>query len=296
MFGWFGRKGAPEMMACGYSPPPWLRAAEGEGDFVRGYEGQLHEVYRSNPVGLRAVRLVAGAVGGLVVEAESEDAERLVQGRGLLEGITAALLLHGNAFVQLIADSHGTPRELALLRPERVSIATDERGHAAAYVYRAGGRAVRIAARDALHRRQVGHVKGLCSGQIPAVETAPRPPGQRMGDAWSRRRQGLCPAQCLDPEDDRAPGRKPWFSGDRHGPRAGRSGEPDAGDPSRERRGDAAIVARPSQGVVHARRDIVRQLAAAQPAGLVVARRSRGIHRPFGPGLSPAVHRVSRHH
>ena len=48
-----------------------------------------------------------------------------------------------------------------MLRPERVSIATDERGHASAYVYRAGGRAVRIAAKDALHRRQVAHVKGL---------------------------------------------------------------------------------------------------------------------------------------
>ena len=161
MFGWFGRKGAPEMMACGYSPPPWLRGGESEGGFVRGYEAQLHEVYRSNPVGLRAVRLVAGAIGGLTVEAESEEAERLANGRGLLEGIAAALLLHGNAFVQLIADSHGAPRELALLRPERVSIATDERGHAAAYVYRAGGRAVRIAARDALHRRQLAHVKGL---------------------------------------------------------------------------------------------------------------------------------------
>lgn len=158
---WFGRKGAPELDRCGYSPPPWLTAGEGEGGFVRGYEAQLNEVYRLNPVGLRAVRLVAGAIGGLTIEAESEDAERLVKGQGLLEGMAAALLLHGNAFVQLIADSHGSPRELALMRPERVSVATDERGHPAAYIYRTSGRAVRIAARDALHRRQLAHVKGL---------------------------------------------------------------------------------------------------------------------------------------
>jgi hypothetical protein len=161
MFGWFGRKGAPEAMACAYAPPAWLRAGEGESGFARGYEAQVHEVYRTNPVGLRAVRLVAAAIGGLVVEAESAEAERLVNGGGLLEGIGAALLLNGNAFVQLIADSHGAPRELALLRPERVSIATDERGHAAAFVYRLGGRAVRIAARDALHRRQVAHIRAL---------------------------------------------------------------------------------------------------------------------------------------
>jgi HK97 family phage portal protein len=160
MFGWFGRKSAPELDRCGYSPPPWLRAEASEG-FARGYEAQLGEVYRSNPVGLRAVRLVAGAIGGLTVEAENEQAQRLVNGSGLLEGIGAALLLHGNAFVQLIADSHGAPRELVLLRPERVSIATDERGHAAAYVYRANRRAVRIAARDPLHRRQLAHVKAL---------------------------------------------------------------------------------------------------------------------------------------
>jgi len=157
---WFGRKSAPALDRSGYSPPLWLRAEAGEG-FARGYEAQVHEVYRTNPVGLRAVRLVAGAIGGLTVEAENAEAERLVKGGGLLEGIGAALLLHGNAFVQLIADSRGVPKELALLRPERVSIATDERGHAAAFIYRIGGRAVRIAARDALHRRQLAHVKAL---------------------------------------------------------------------------------------------------------------------------------------
>ncbi len=158
MFGWFGRKSAPEAMACAYAPPPWLAGACEEG-FARSYETQVQEVYRTNPVGLRCVRLVAGAIGGLTVEAENEAAARLA--KGVLESVGASLLLHGNAFVQLIADGHGLPRELALLRPERVSIACNERGHASAYVYRLGGRAVRIAARDALHRRHVVHIRGL---------------------------------------------------------------------------------------------------------------------------------------
>ena len=61
------------------------------------------------------MRLVAGAIGGLAVEAENDEAARLA--KGVLEGIGAALLLHGNAYVQLIADSHGAPKELALLGP-----------------------------------------------------------------------------------------------------------------------------------------------------------------------------------
>ena len=163
MFGWFGRKSAPEAMACAYAPPPWLAGAHEEG-FARSYESQLAEVYRTNPVGLRSVRLVAGAIGGLVVESnggEAGQAEAARLAKDVMEGVAAALLLNGNAYVQLIADSHGAPKELALLRPERVSIATDERGHASAFVYRAGGRALRIPARDALHRRQVAHVKAL---------------------------------------------------------------------------------------------------------------------------------------
>jgi HK97 family phage portal protein len=155
---WFGRKSAPEVMTCAYAPPPWLTGSCDEG-FARSYETQLSEVYRTNPVGLRAVRLVAGALGGLCVEAEQHEAAKLA--KRALESVGANLLLHGNAYVQLIADSHGSPRELGLLRPERVSIATDEKGHAAGYVYRIGGRAVRIAARDALHRRQVAHIKAL---------------------------------------------------------------------------------------------------------------------------------------
>jgi phage portal protein BeeE len=157
---WFGRKSAPEIPTWAYGPPAWLTAQE-ESGFVRSYDRQLSEVYRSNPVGLRAVRLVAGAIGGLPLFSESDEAVALVKEQGLLEAAGASLLLHGNAYVQLIADSHDRPRELALLRPERVSIATDERGYPSSYVYRVGGRTMRIAARDGLQRRLVAHVKGL---------------------------------------------------------------------------------------------------------------------------------------
>lgn len=156
---WFGRKAAEPARPF---VPAWL-GSDDERGFARSYEMQFDEVYRRNPVGQRVVRLVAGVFGGLqVYSAEGEDkAAELVRADGLLEIIAANLLLHGNAYVQLLSGSDGEPAELCLLRPERVSVATDERGWAVAYIYRAAGRAVRVASRDALERRQVAHLRGL---------------------------------------------------------------------------------------------------------------------------------------
>ena len=160
MFPWFGRKAAPDVARP--FVPAWLSVGEDEG-FARSYDAQFDEVYRRNPVGQRAVRLVSGMLGSLGVYAAVGEARaaELVKADGLIEAITASLLLHGNAYVQLIAGSDGAPAELCLLRPERVSVTTDERGWPVAYIYRAGGRAVRIARLDALERRQVAHVKSL---------------------------------------------------------------------------------------------------------------------------------------
>ena len=160
---WFGRKAAepaPPLV------PLWLQG-EGElGGFVRGYQAQLDETYAKNPVGLRAVRLVAGLVGVLPVFTAEGDAKavELVRNGGLLERAAAALLLHGNAYVRLVTDSRDRPAELCLLRPERVSIACGADGWPSAYLYRAGGQVTRVAKEDALGRRQVAHLKALNPG------------------------------------------------------------------------------------------------------------------------------------
>jgi HK97 family phage portal protein len=153
---WFGRKSAP---AARFGVP-WLQADGEVGGFARGYEAQVDEVYRRNPVGLRAVRLVAEAVGGLTVDGD----ERGLVKPALLERAAAGLLLHGNAYVQLVADGHDRPAELFALRPERVSVAAGADGWPAAYVYRAGASVTRIARTDALGRVQVAHVRSLHPG------------------------------------------------------------------------------------------------------------------------------------
>ena len=133
---------------------------------MRGYQAQLEEVYRRNPVGLRSVRLVAGLTGSLPLFAEqgTEKAVDLMQAGGVLEQLAAALLLHGNGYAKLSVDGHDRPAELNVLRPERVSIATGEDGWPSAYVYRAGGQAIRIARKDALGRIQIAHLKTLDPG------------------------------------------------------------------------------------------------------------------------------------
>ena len=160
---WFGRKSAPEVRPF---VPVWLQGEGEAGGFARGYEAQLDEVFRRNPVGLRAVRLVAGLVGSLPLFAEEGQprAVQLVCAGGLMERAAANLLLHGNAYVRLATDGLDKPAELHCMRPERVSVACGADGWPSAYLYRAGGQVARISREDALGRRQVAHLKALDPG------------------------------------------------------------------------------------------------------------------------------------
>jgi HK97 family phage portal protein len=155
---WFGRKSAP----ADARPfvPAWLRDNAAEEGFARSYQAQFEEVYRRNPVGQRCVRLVAGMLGSLTIDGD-ERAVGLIRRDGLLQGVAANLLLHGNAYVQLIADGHDIPAELVQLRPERVQVVSDERGWPVGYLYRAGTQVTRYDRVDALGRQQVAHLKAL---------------------------------------------------------------------------------------------------------------------------------------
>jgi len=126
----------------------------------RGYEAQVREAYMGNPVAQRAVRLVAESVAWAPLFASEghERAARLVP-PPLLESVATQLLLHGNAFVQVMQDAEGLPAELFALRPERVTIEADASGWPQAYVYKVGEAKSRIAARDGLGRPGVVHLK-----------------------------------------------------------------------------------------------------------------------------------------
>ena len=163
---WFGRKAARD------SARPFLvRAWQGAppvGDWPRSYEAQVREAYLGNAVAQRAVRLVAESVAWAPVYAvdgaggaeASARALRLVPPQ-LLETAAAQILLHGNAFLQILADADGAPAELFALRPERVTVEADAGGWPAAWIYKAGETKRRIAARDGIGRPALVHVKSM---------------------------------------------------------------------------------------------------------------------------------------
>jgi HK97 family phage portal protein len=126
----------------------------------RSYEAQVREAYLTNPVAQRAVRLVAESVAWAPIFAsEKGEAAAALVPPALLETVATQLLLHGNAFVQLLQDASGAPAELFALRPERVSVEADAGGWPAAYLYKVGEAKNRIAATDGLGRPGLVHLK-----------------------------------------------------------------------------------------------------------------------------------------
>ena len=146
--------------------PALVRAVSGfaGGEWPRTYEAQVRDAYLGNPIAQRAVRIVAEGAAGVPIYAAGDLhdlAEALLRRPALIETIAAHLLLHGNAFVQIVGDAEGLPAELFALRPDRVAIEPDARGWPVAYLYRAGEATTRIAAIDGGGRPGLVHLRAL---------------------------------------------------------------------------------------------------------------------------------------
>ncbi|MEJ2410043.1 MAG: phage portal protein [Novosphingobium sp.] len=131
---------------------PWFFADSGRGQAPFDYNSAVRRAYLENPVAQRAVRLVAEGIGGAPLKPALKPADAALvalvtetsAGQSLLETLAAHLLLHGNAYVQVLKDARGRPAELYALRPERVSIVAGENGWPAAYAYDVAGRRLSI--------------------------------------------------------------------------------------------------------------------------------------------------------
>jgi len=123
----------------------------------RDYAALAREGYVKNAIVYRAVKLVAENVGGcafLVEEgAETRDRHPLLDliarpnprqdGAQFLEAVATHLLLAGNAYVEAVAVD-GAPRELHVLRPDRMKLIPGADGWPEAYEYTVAGRTVRF--------------------------------------------------------------------------------------------------------------------------------------------------------
>jgi len=122
--------------------------------------------FARNPVGFRAVRLIAEAAAALPLilqDARSRYSEHPVldlvarpnpaQGRAeLLESLYGQLLLTGNGYVEAVAED-ALPTELHVLRSDRMSVVPGDDGWPVAYDYSVGGRRHRFPARAVCHVR-----------------------------------------------------------------------------------------------------------------------------------------------
>lgn len=167
---WFGRRsgrdGSRPVLARGGAGAVLWREGSGPaaGGWAQGYEAQVRAAYLNNPVAQRAVRLVAEGVAAMPVKGDARAVALVAArsaGQELLESVAAQLLLHGNAYVQLIEDGAGGIGELYALRPERVTVEADAAGWPVAYRYRVGERVTRIAAEDGAGRPAVVHIRGF---------------------------------------------------------------------------------------------------------------------------------------
>lgn len=162
----FGRKAAGAAKSVPLARPMASLLGTGiAGEAPRSWEAGVREAYLGNAVAQRSVRLIAEAVGDAPLLVSEPLLKRLVTatsaGQALLETCAAQLLLHGNAYIQILTGADGAPCELFALRPERVTVEPGPTGWPVAYLYRVGGRTVRLAAEGAAGRPAVIHVKAL---------------------------------------------------------------------------------------------------------------------------------------
>src|SRR5256885_247431 len=123
----------------------------------RDYASLARTGYVSNAIVYRAVKLVAGNVGGCAYleeeGGETRDRHPLIEliaqpnprqdGAQLLEAVATHLLLAGNAYLEAVAVDNA-PRELHVLRPDRIKLVPGADGWPEAYDYTVAGRTVRF--------------------------------------------------------------------------------------------------------------------------------------------------------
>ncbi|MBU7579705.1 MAG: phage portal protein [Porphyrobacter sp.] len=131
----------------------WLPAFDGGAQSCDySYDRAITEGFLANPIAQRSVRLLAEGVGQAPLDCSDPRLAALVTatsaGQSLVETLAAHLLLHGNAYVQVIKDAQGSPVELFALRPERVKAVLDANGWPCAYEYAVGHSVTRLALDD----------------------------------------------------------------------------------------------------------------------------------------------------
>ena len=144
---------------------PWLYGDLGSAKAPYEYGRAVKRAYLENPVAQRAVRLVAEGIGGAPLMEGDPALTALVKatsaGQSLLETLASQLLLHGNAYVQVMKDAIGRPVELFALRPERVSVVAGADGWPQGFAYKVGETVLQVPALDEDASPNLIHLKSF---------------------------------------------------------------------------------------------------------------------------------------
>ncbi|WP_019400420.1 phage portal protein [Chelatococcus sp. GW1] len=154
---------APLLAIYGVGRPVWTS---------REFEALAREGFSRNPVVHRCVKLVAEAAASVpwVLHDGATEPERhplldLVRrpnpredGGSFLESLFSHLLVAGNAYAEAVCIGEA-PRELYVLRPDRMRVVPGGDGWPAAYDYTVGGRTVRLARREGSLVEPVLHLR-----------------------------------------------------------------------------------------------------------------------------------------
>ncbi|MDE1916943.1 MAG: phage portal protein [Sphingomonadales bacterium] len=143
---------------------PWMFAAAPGTREPYDYRRAVRCAYLDNPVAHRAVRLVADGIAGAPLAPADPALIALVTatsaGQSLLETLASQMLLHGNAYVQILKDGLGQPVELFALRPERVTVTPGRNGWPTGITYRVGEQVLTMPMQDSDASPNIIHIKG----------------------------------------------------------------------------------------------------------------------------------------
>ena len=194
--GWFTKKAeaAPEAKAS--AAGRILAGGRGTSWTPRESGALTRAGFTGNPVGFRAVKLVAEAAAALPIVA---DGGRVVahpvlsllarpnaaQGRAeLIEALVAQLLLTGDGYVEAVGEA-GLPAELHVLRSDRMAVVPGADGWPVGYDYRVAGRKLRFAAEAVCHVRAF-HPQDDHHGFSPMQAAAAAVDVHNAASRWSK--------------------------------------------------------------------------------------------------------------
>lgn len=159
--------------------------------------------FTGNPIGFRCVKLIAEAAAALPLVCQ--DAERRYEihpvvdlirrpnpGQGkaeLFEALYGQLLLSGDGYLEAVSAEPGLPRELHVLRSDRMSIVPGADGWPVAYDYSVGGRKHRF--NMGLGAESICHIKSFHPqddhyGLSPMQAAATAMDVHNSASAWSK--------------------------------------------------------------------------------------------------------------